>query len=172
MKYILEYNSFIGYFEIEEKDYNKFLYGDDGDRIAVNDKYFNEKYMYRLRHIMNNFTDMGNKEEDLAKGIFNKSYVKRVDIIQNLIPINWRNKKNLPKDIDLYVPSDFKLYSLIINNLDLEPSFFIKIIKNVDGWYFVHMHGYIREEGELKKINKHFKCDQIDGLKKFLLSVK
>ena len=168
MKHILEYNNFIGYFEITEDEYNKSLYGDDGRPIGVNDTYFNEKYMYRLRYMMNNFFDIGNREENLAIEIFPESYVKRVDIIQNLIPINWRNKKNLPKDIDLYVPSDFKLYSLIINNLDLEPSFFIKIIKNVDGWYFVN----IRLERHGGYINKYFKCDQIDGLESFLHSIK
>lgn len=168
MKYILEYNNFIGYFEITEDEYNKSLCGDDARLIRDDDKYFNEKYMYRLRYMLNNFFDIGNREENLAIEIFPESYVKRVDIIQNLIPINWRNKKNLPKDIDLYVPSDFKLYSLIINNLDLEPSFFIKIIKNVDGWYFVN----IRLERHDEYINKYFKCDQIDGLESFLHSIK
>ena len=93
MKYILEYNNFIGYFEITEDEYNKSLCGDDGRLIRADDTYFNEKYMYRLRYMLNNFFDIGNREENLAIEIFPGSYVKRVDIIQNLIPINWRNKK-------------------------------------------------------------------------------
>lgn len=180
MKYILEYNNFIGYFEITEDEYNKSLYGDDGRPIGVNDTYFNEKYMYRLKYMLNNFVDVCDKEENLAREIFPKSYVKKVDIIQNLIPINWRDKKNLPKDIDLYIPSDFKIYSLVINNSIMDsstgkkmlPCVFMNIIKNKDDWFFVKINGHIKEKNGVKGINAYFKCDQIDGLESFLHSIK
>lgn len=174
MRYILEYNNFeVDYIKITEDEYQKMIKGDDYGSIGVDDRYFDEKYMYRLNHLEKKFVDMSDSEVDKIKNVFPESFfVGKSDIIQNLIPIKWRNKKNLPSGINDYISRDYKLYSCVINNMINMPSnkLFVTIIKNNDDWYLVEESFYDTDID--KMVYSYYKCDQFEGLMQYLLSLK
>lgn len=163
MKYILEYNSIEPeYYEITGEIYNKMVYGDN-EFISPDDQYFNYKYMHLIRNLKNRLSNISDSEVIKIKKLFPESYfIEKTDIIRNSIPISWRNKKNIPPDINQYIEGN--LYSCVINN---RKNLFIRIIKNNDEWYLVE-----QTSGDQGLFRIYYKCDQLSGLMKYLTDLK
>lgn len=135
----------------------------DGDLYkAISYEEYRSYFSYTPDQMRSNhfkLSEISDKVLSVIRSMFGKFYINRVDLIQNIIPINLRRNR-----FSINVLADY----IIVKDLSTQE--YIKITQTKDEWFYVEScFSYIRDGSKVdidayKLSHKFYKCDQLDGL--------